>query len=88
MQGILMPLLLRAALIGLAALSLTACMGSRHYQGAGNYLVQGPGFHIVSGPYPDTGTCHKAVPAKQHSQTYVCVFLPQDARPNIWKKST
>ena len=85
-----MPFLFRAALIGLAALSLSACMGSRHYEGPGRYLVRGPGYHIVGGPYPDTGACHKAIPAKRHSQTYACIFIPQDARDNWfkWSKSS
>jgi len=80
--------LIRVLLLGALALSLTACMGSRHYTGAGKYMVQGPGYHIVGGPYPDTGTCHRAVPQKQHSQTYVCITMPHDVRTNMWKKET
>ena len=83
-----MRVLARVLLAGALAVSLSACMGTRHYEGPGRYMVQGPGFHILSGPYPDTGSCHKAVPQKQHSQTYVCVFLPKDPRPNMWKKAT
>jgi hypothetical protein len=82
-----MPFLFRAALIGLAAVSLSACMGSRHYEGPGRYLVRGPGYHIVSGPYPDASACHKAAPAKLHSQTYVCIFVPQDARDHWFKRA-
>ena len=83
-----MRVLLRAVLVGAVAISLSACMGSRHYEGPGRYMVRGPGSHIVSGPYPDTGTCHHAVPQAQHGQTYVCIFLPKDTRPSMWKKST
>lgn len=82
-----MRALFRILLIGVAALSLTACMGSRNYEGPGRYLVKGPGHRIVSGPYADTGACHHATPQKQHGRTYVCIFLPQDVRPNIWKKA-
>ena len=83
-----MPQLLRVFVLGALALSLTACMGSRHYQGPGKYMVRGPGFHIVSGPYPDHGACHRAVPQAQHSQTYVCLTMPGDVRTNLWKKAT
>jgi hypothetical protein len=83
-----MRVLFRTILISTLALGLSACMGSRHYQGPGKYMVQGPGFHIVSGPYPDRGTCHQAIPPKHHSQTYVCIFVPGDPRTNMWKKAT